>query len=60
MKQIRDCLNDLKKENSKLQKTWQEQREKLDQVLEFQLFLRDAKNIDAMSGAHEVEFSSLV
>lgn len=52
--QTRDCLAELKKESSKLQQTWQEQRERLDQVLEFQLFLRDAKNIDAMSGAHEV------
>lgn len=52
--QIRVCVNDLKKENSRLQTTWKEQRDRLDQVLEFQQFLRDAKNIDAMSGAHEV------
>lgn len=52
--QIRVCVNDLTKENSRLQTTWKEQRDRLDQVLEFQQFLRDAKNIDAMSGAHEV------
>ena len=33
---------------------WQEQKIRLDQMLEFQLFLRDAKNVDAMSSAHEV------
>jgi hypothetical protein len=52
--QIRERLSDLRQEGSQLQDTWQNQKDRLDQVLEFQLFLRDAKNIDAMSGAHEV------
>ena len=52
--QIKDRLSDLRQEGSNLQDTWQNQKDRLDQVLEFQLFLRDTKNIDAMSGAHEV------
>ena len=52
--QIRDRLSDLKGESVHLQQVWQEQKIRLDQMLEFQLFLRDAKNVDAMSSAHEV------
>ncbi len=52
--QIRDRLADLKRESAGLQQVWLEQKQKLDQILEFQFFLRDAKNIDAMSSAHEV------
>ena len=54
MSQIRDRLSDLKGESVHLQQVWQERKSRLDQMLEFQLFLRDAKNIDAMSSAHEV------
>lgn len=52
--QIRDRLSDLKGESVHLQQVWEERKSRLDQMLEFQLFLRDAKNIDAMSSAHEV------
>lgn len=58
--QIRDRLSALKLEGNNLQDIWQGQKDHLDQVLEFQLFLRDAKNIDAMSGAHEVRTKQFV
>lgn len=52
--QIRDRMSDLKREGASLQQVWLDQKHKLDQMLEFQIFLRDAKNVDAMSSAHEV------
>ncbi len=42
-RQIRGSLADLKKESSHLQEVWEEQRQRLDQMLQLQLFLRDAK-----------------
>lgn len=52
--QIRSRLSDLKQESGQLQQVWLNQKQHLDQMLQLQFFLRDAKNIDAMSGAHEV------
>lgn len=53
--QIRSQLSDLKRESGQLQKVWLDQKQHLDQMLQLEFFLRDAKNIDAMSGAHEVQ-----
>lgn len=44
----------MKQESNSLQELWTEQQARLNQMLEFQQFLRDAKMIDDMSGAHEV------
>ena len=41
--QIRASLADLKKESGLLQEVWEEQRQRLDQMLQLQHFLRDAK-----------------
>ena len=54
--QIRSRLSDLKQESGQLQQVWLNQKQHLDQMLQLQFFLRDAKNIDAMSGAHEVSY----
>ena len=55
--QIRGRLSDLKRESGQLQQVWLNQKQHLDQMLQLQFFLRDAKNIDAMSGAHEVSLT---
>ena len=58
--QIRSRLSDLKQESGQLQQVWLNQKQHLDQMLQLQFFLRDAKNIDAMSGAHEVSYLLLL
>ena len=52
--QIRERLSDLKQESGDVQELWTQQQGRLNQTLQFQLFLRDTKMIDDMSAGHEV------
>ena len=52
--QIKDSLAGLKSEQTKLVDAWDSQQTHLSNMLQYQIFLRDAEAIDAMSSAHEV------
>ena len=52
--QIKASLTGLKQEQTKLLGSWEKQQACLQDMLQYQVFLRDAKAIDAMSSAHEV------
>ena len=52
--QIQERLEDLKKEGASLQELWEEQKQRFDELLEYQLFMKEAESIQDMSSAHEV------
>ena len=56
MLQIKASLAGLKLEQTKLLEAWEKQQAHLQHMQQYQVFLRDAKAIDAMSSAHEVSW----
>ena len=60
LQQIRERLSDLKQEGGRLQELWLQQQQRLNQMLQFQQFLREAKMVEDMSSAHEVGMSSVL
>ncbi|CAI8040975.1 Spectrin alpha chain, non-erythrocytic 1 [Geodia barretti] len=56
--EIRERLAELKQESESLQELWTQQQARLNQTLQHQQFIREAKLIDTMSSSHEVHLAT--
>ena len=54
LQEIQECFSQLLEERLRLHSAWQYKKFHLDQLIELQFFLRDAKRIDALSSSQEV------
>jgi len=59
IQEIQEKLNHLLEERHQLHSSWHHKKVHLDQLIDLQFFLRDAKQIDTICNTQEVALASL-